>query len=525
MNDSITRTRIRWWPAITLLVLCGIAVAITFEWPFFHLQRRNIFFVGIGLSTLLFLLLWWILASRTPWRLRLTVFAIALAVIGSLTAAFRLRGVTGDFVPIIEPRWSSHTPPPPPRADSISASDQSDRPDFPQYLGPNHNAILDQNPVLAEDWQKSPPQIVWRQPIGIAWSGFAVAGNRAVTMEQRGDNEVVSCFDVLTGRELWEHADPEHFTSSFGGEGPRSTPAIADGRVFTFGATGVINCLALDSGKVIWKRDLQTDAPKGRPEWGYAGSPFVLDGNVLISAGQSHERSLFAYRVTDGDVAWHAGSQPGNYSSPAFMTLAGVPQVVMFNMVNITSHDPKTGAVLWEYPWGIRQPQIAQPVPVGPESVVFSSGYGVGAEMLEIKRDGEGKLSAQRVWKTPNLKAKISSFVHRDGYLYGLDDGILTCLDVRDGSRKWKAGRYGHGQLLLVGSLMLITAEGGEIILLKPTVEAANELARFRIFDAKTWNPPALSGDLLLMRTDQEAACVRLPLETGASAVPTQESR
>jgi outer membrane protein assembly factor BamB len=390
--------------------------------------------------------------------------------------------------------------------------EKSGRPDFPQYLGPHRNCVIDDGTVLARDGTREPPQVLWRQPIGTGWSGFAIVGNRAVTLEQREENETVTCLDVLTGRQLWEHAEPVRFRSSISSDGPRTTPTIVDGRVFTLGATGILNCLALDSGKLLWQRKLSEDAPGPVPEWGYAGSPLVLGEKVIVSAGRPDGKSLLAYRVADGAVLWSSGSQPINYSSPAFLTLAGVPQVIMFNTVAITAHDPETGAVLWEYPWGIRQPHVAQPVPVGPDRVVFSSGYGVGAELLEIKRDAAGKLSPQRVWKAPTLRAMMSSFIHRDGYLYGLDDGMLTCVELRDGTRKWKEGRYGHGQILLVGGLLLMTAESGEIVLLAPTPEAPNELGRFRVFNSKTWNPPALSGDLLLVRTDQEAACLRLPL-------------
>lgn len=512
MNETPTRTGIRWWPAVAIVALVTGAIAIALRWPTLQFQLRNIAILAIGLIGVLLLVVWWLAFSRAPSRLRLAMFALFLVTVGSLSAAYRVRGVTGDFIPIFEPRWQREAALATPAPTSDAALDRSGRPDFPQYLGPHRNAVIDSGYVLARDWSGTPPQLLWRQPIGEAWSGFAIVGNRGVTLEQRGEDEVVVCLDVLSGKRLWEHADAAHFDSSIGGAGPRSTPTVIDGRVLTFGATGIVNCLDLATGKQIWQRNLAEDAPKGRPEWGYAGSPMVLDGNVIISAGQSHDKSLFAYNFADGKLVWRDGSQPAEYSSPCLLTLAGVPQIVMFNMLNITSHDPATGRVLWEYPWGIRQPVIAQPVPVGPDRVVFSSGYGVGAELLEIKKAADGALTPQRVWKTLNLKAKISSFIHRDGYLYGLDDGILTCIDVRDGSRKWKAGRYGHGQLLLVGELLLVTAESGEIFLLAPTPDAPNELTHFRVFNGKTWNPPALSGDLLLMRTDLEAACLRLPI-------------
>jgi outer membrane protein assembly factor BamB len=149
-------------------------------------------------------------------------------------------------------------------------------------------------------------------------------------------------------------------------------------------------------------------------------------------------------------------------------------------------------------------------VVVSSNRVLFSSGYGVGAELLEVVRTDSGKFTAKLVWKSIRMKAKFAHLFARDGFLYGLDDGILACVDLADGSQRWKEGRYGHGQGLLVGELYLLLAESGELVLLRPTPDAPNELARLRAFDSKTWNPPALSGDLLFVRNDQEAACLRL---------------
>jgi outer membrane protein assembly factor BamB len=185
----------------------------------------------------------------------------------------------------------------------------------------------------------------------------------------------------------------------------------------------------------------------------------------------------------------------------------------MFNTGAITAHDPATGAVLWEYPWGKGMPHVARPIPFGANRVLFSSGYGIGSALFEIAPGPDGKLAATEVWKTIRFQAKFSNPVERGGFVYGVSDGIFACLDLKDGAVRWKDGRYGHGQGLLVGEHYLqMTEIPGELVLLRPTPEGANELARFRVFDEKTWNPLALSGDLLVVRNDREAACIRLPL-------------
>jgi outer membrane protein assembly factor BamB len=368
---------------------------------------------------------------------------------------------------------------------------------------------------LDPDWQVHPPRVVWRQPVGAAWSGWAVVGGRALTQEQRGEEECSTCYETLTGRLLWCHREPAHYHTTLGGEGPRCTPTVVSNRVFTLGATGRLNCLDLATGRRVWFRDIAADARSKMPGWGFAGSALVFDGLVVVSAGGARDRSLLAYRADTGDLAWTGGSDSAGYGSPQLVTLAGRRQILAFNSHRISAHDPASGAVLWEYPWGIGQPHVTAPVVVGADRILFSSGYGVGAELLEIRPDDAGHLNAVRVWKSTKMKSKFATLVQRDGFLFGLDDGVLACLDLRDGSQAWRGNRYGHGQGLLVGDLLLQMAEDGELVLLRPTPAAPNELHRFRVFNGKTWNPIALAGDILLVRTDQEAACLRVALRMG----------
>ena len=491
-----------------------IAVAVIWSRTDLHFQSRNLRSIVAVLSGGIGLWLWWLIGSRAPWRWRLAVCGGAVLVIGLLAATFRIRGVSGDLLPILEPRWASSTrntvsPPEPGRP--IPASVREDRPDFPQFLGLTRNCVVE-GATLDPDWTTRPPVVLWRQPIGAAWSGFAVVGNRAITQEQRGEEERVTCYDVATGRELWEHADATRYATTIAGVGPRTTPTVVSNRVFTLGATGFLNCLELEDGKGVWQRQITADANSSVPEWGLAGSPLWWDGTIIVSAGGRDEHSLLAYDAATGKPVWHAGSGRVGYSAPFVAELGGLTQVLIFNGREIAAHAPADGKVLWEYPWGTGQPHVAVPVPVGPSRVVFSSGYGVGAELLEVQADGQGGWQVEQVWKSRALKAKFANFIAKDGFLYGLDDGILACVDLADGRRVWKEGRYGHGQMLRVGEHVLLTAERGDLVLLAPTPEGANELHRFAVFADKTWNPPALCGDLLLLRNDQEAACLRLPL-------------
>lgn len=622
---------IRWWPAI-LIVLAATVRIVWFRSKNIPFQAKNLQTLGTVLVAFALLFLWWLTFSRTRWRLRLGVAGIALTLLGLTAATFRIRGVSGDLLPILESRWARKIAvPAAASAPTVSTNfaTASVRPDFPQFLGPNRTAILD-GPALDPDWAAHPPQILWRQPIGPAWSGFVIVGRRALTQEQNGEKERVTCYDLHTGKLLWAHGDTNHYNTVIAGEGPRCTPTVVSNRVFTLGATGILNCLDLATGKSLWTHSITNDAQSRMPEWGFSGSPLVVDELVAVSAGgddklllteaditdfiglvrkletqtpttlssniwtkiplenrvidnstNSIERrksalikvlndilqgasiydealfsgtklppqtqaliehkpkgselirlnrfllaeahpseiakprlnSVLAYDVQSGALVWTAGIAPVNHGSPFLATLADVRQILAFNSKRITAHEAATGRVLWEYPWGVGQPHVAVPVVTSSNRVLFSSGYGVGSELLEITASTNGTQSATRVWQSKKMKAKFANLVQRDGFVYGLDDGMFACIDLKDGSQRWKEGRYGHGQGLLVRDVFLLMAENGELVLLRPTPEAPNELHRFRVFNSKTWNPIALAGDLLLVRNDQEAACLKLPLK------------
>ena len=505
--------RLRWWPGILIFLVALVAfgwVRAQADWPF---QKRNLESARVIVIATGLLLAWWIFFSRARWRLRLGVLALFVALVAAVPALFRIRGVSGDLLPILEPRWAKHelssaSPTNKPVALPASANNLNS---FPQFYGPNRDGVLT-GLKLETNWTSHPPGLLWKQKIGAAWSGFAAVGEIAVTQEQRGEDECVVAYDLKTGRQLWLHADHTRYNTVIAGDGPRATPTILSNRVFTTGANGRLNCLDLASGKVIWTRDVLTENKGKVPSWGIAGSPLILDDLVLAHGGDNTGHTLFAYRWSDGQPAWTAGTASPSYASPILATLGGVRQVVGFNNRVMAGYDAATGAQLWEKQWGIGYPGCSTPVVVGTNQIFFSAGYGVGGELLELAAESANKMSVKQLWKSTRMKAKFSHVYLRENFLYGLDDGIFACVDVKDGTQKWKEGRYGHGQGLLVGEHYLLMAESGELVLLRPTPEAPNEIARFPVFSGKTWNPPALAGEYLLVRNDLEAACLRLKL-------------
>lgn len=502
--------RLRWWPALAVLALFfGFLV---FTWAFKDLNRQNNVMETMAASALalVLLLVWFLVASRAPWQWRLGALA-AVGVSAVVASQFlTITGVSGDLVPIIG--WKGA---PEARAAevAIQASGplaESPREDYPQFLGPQRNASVS-GVRLARDWQASPPRQIWRREVGAAWSGFSIQGDWAVTQEQHEDQEQVVAYDLATGEVRWRHADAVRYETTIGGVGPRATPTIEGDRVYTLGATGILNALDLETGKKLWAVDILAQHGAANREWGKSCSPLVVDDLVVVSAGGVADASLVAYDRETGRLAWSAGNDTSSYSSPVLATLAGREQILIRNQNSITAHDPETGTVLWSAEWPGGQPNVAVPLVLEGDRVLLSSGYGIGSKLYRIE-ERNGALEATVLWTSPRLKAKFTNVVEHDGAVYGLDDGVMVCLDPETGERCWKKGRYGHGQMILSGDLLVVSTEKGEVVLIAPNPEKLDELATLEVFEGKTWNPAALAGSLLLLRTDREAALYELPV-------------
>ena len=473
-------------------------------------QYRVMLSIAVGVIGALLLLLWFLLFSRARWKTRIIVLAIVLLAVFGASRLLTIRGVTGDLRPIIS--WQGLGRP---GTDEVSRSEEHQTTraafgNYPQFLGPNRNATV-AGAGLGRDWKNSSPAEVWRRGVGEGWSGFAVSGDLAVTQEQQGSEEQVVAYDLWSGEGRWRYGYQARFETTIGGIGPRATPTISGGRVFTLGATGVLTALDFGTGEALWSHDIISEHGGSIPEWGMSGSPLVVDGRVVVSAGGKDERSLVAYDVVSGDWVWGGGKDGSSYSSPLEATLAGHRQIIILNRASVAGHDPETGAVLWSHPWPGEQPNVAMPVVLPGNRLLISSGYGIGSKVLAIEATEDGSLGATLVWESPRLKAKFTNVVLHQGNVFGLDDGVLVCLDPETGERCWKKGRYGHGQVLLADDLLLLSSEKGEVFLLEPTTEEVKKLGSFEAFRRKTWNVPALVGRYLLMRNDREAAMYELP--------------
>ncbi len=497
-------------------VLVAVALAIVRFWPELERNIQGWIYVSIVQIGLALVLFWFAFLSRIRWSIRLPVLiAIALAAFGISKSVRKVGTISSIGFPKLAWKWTQPQRPAlaPEAGAKIAPAPAADIPDVPQFFGPNRDGIIT-GARLARDWNAAPPKELWRQPIGAGWSAFAVVGGRAFTQEQRGENEAVTCYDVLTGKLIWTHTNAAHFAEWKSGEGPRATPAVFRGHVFAYGATGILDCLDAATGQRVWTRDVLKENNLENLEWGVSASPLVFDEMVVVSGGNKHEPTLLAFVRSTGEPLWRSGSDRPGYSSPVLATFAGRRVIVSFNSASLTAHDPLTTEVVLNFPWSeARVPKAAQPVVLPGDRVFLSAGYGTGCVLLQIAAGEKGALTATPVWKNLRMKNQFNSIAVRDGYFYGLDDGGLACVSVETGERKWKGGHYGSGQTLLVDDLVLIQSESGPVALAEAKPDGFRELGTLPALSGKTWNHPTLAGRYLLLRNDVEAVCYELPVQ------------
>jgi outer membrane protein assembly factor BamB len=397
-------------------------------------------------------------------------------------------------------------------ADAVNMSHAGDvkagRNYWTDFRGPNRDGRYEEKPIQTK-WPEKGLQQMWRQPIGIGYASFVVADGRAYTIEQRRNQEVAAAYDVATGRELWTQAWTAEFKDDTG-DGPRATPTWSDGKVYAVGATGELRCLDASSGKVLWGKNILSDNGAQNIPWGVAASPLIVDDKVIMMAGGSGNKSIVAYNKMTGAPVWKVLGDESSYTSPMLVTLAGRRQILAVTASRAVGLAPEDGSLIWETEWrnsaGIN---VSQPLIVDKNRFFISAGYGKGAALVELS--GSGKtLSARKVWENGMMKNKFNSSVLHNGYVYGLDEGILTCVDVNTGERKWKGGRYGYGQVLLASGHLVITTENGELALVRAAPEQYSELSRFSALTGRTWNVPAISDGRLLVRNATEMASFNL---------------
>ena len=530
-------SRAHWGERIGGLVLLGGTLAATTQ--LVHESMGPLWLLGYAVPTLfLAFVAWAVLTRDLPDSTRRTAMVGTVLFACGVWLLVRSNGMDGDHNGDFAWRW---TETPEQRALASSAGEGSaartesavlaaaleswvPRPaerEWPGFRGPARDGKIS-GVHLETDWVTSPPVELWRRPVGPGWSSFAVRGDRIFTQEQRGDDEVVACYRGSTGEPIWTHHDKARFFEANAGAGPRSTPTLHRGRVLAFGATGILNALDVDSGRGLWSRNVAEDLGVKLPDWGFTSSPLVVDDLVVVAAGSA----LAAYDVGTGDLRWSGESSGVSYSSPQRWVIEGIEQVVLPSAVGLTSVAAGDGKHLWRHEWSGFP--IVQPAQMPGGDVLLAAHQSSGIRRLAIARDGEAWTVEDR-WTSERLKPYFNDFVVHEGHAYGFDSRILACIDLEDGERRWKGGRYGSGQLVLLSDqdLLLVLSEKGEIALVEATPDGFEERARVPAIGGKTWNHPVIAHGNLYVRNAEEAASFALapaPVTAPSEPEPTAGS-
>lgn len=383
-------------------------------------------------------------------------------------------------------------------------------PEWPGFRGPDRDGR--QKGKYASDWSASPPTEIWRIPVGPGWASFAVQGNRLFTQEQRGPDEFVVCYTADTGREVWTSKAGGRFDDPMGGPGPRATPELHSGKLYSLTAGGVLVCVDAADGSLLWKADIVKIADRKPPTWGFSSSPLVTDSVVVVHAGGAGDKGTLAFDIENGNLKWSAPAGDHSYSSAQLSNILGEESILMATNKGMRFLDPATGKVKYFHDSNYRGYRTLQPQRLDSESVLLQASGGPGTFRLQLSKAGD-KITGKELWQTTWLKSDFNGCVIHKGFLYGFNGSVLVCIDIATGERKWRGGRYGKGQMLLLeeSDLLLVISEQGKAALVRASTEGYEELSSIQVFEGKAWSHPVVVNDRLYLRNAQEAVCYQLP--------------
>lgn len=515
-------SRARWWERllgiVCIVVLLVALIALShpsFLGPLAMVMTIPMTIAGFALGAIAF---GWTLNKRRLW------YALAVAALfGSVSLFLKTDGVWGTFKFSLYGRWSktsedrmlakrSQAEPPKSETMDDAATQAFLTPEWPSLRGPNFDGVQ-RGLRFSDDWTAHPPQEKWRIAVGPAWSSFAVAGPFLMTQEQRGESEYVVCYRADSGQEVWAHAEQGRFFDSLGGLGPRATPRIHDGHVYSLGAGGQLVKHDPKSGDAVWKVNLGDVAKIKPPMWGFSSSPFVHNGLVIVHAGNENakEGRIFALRAENGEVAWSARAGKMSYASVQTLEILGTNYLALLSELGLHLYEPDSGKVVLDYSFAHSGYRALQPQVVGGNKVLIPTGLGTGTRLVQASRKGN-ELELEEEWTSLEMKPDFNDILVHDGFIYGFDNNIFACIRLENGKRKWKGGRYDKGQAILLADsgLIIVVSEPGELVLLRATPDKLQELAKIPAMKGKTWNHPVVIGNRLYIRNAEEAVCYEL---------------
>lgn len=376
-------------------------------------------------------------------------------------------------------------------------------PDWYQWRGPNRDGHSAETGLLKE-WPAGGPRLLWKATgAGIAYSSFSSSNGRLFTLGARGDTEYVIAFDAATGKKLWEVPNGRRFRNEMG-DGPRSTPTIDGDRVYAFGGSGDLTALEPATGKRIWSINVVDKFGGSTPYWGYSESPLVYGDRIILNAG-GRRASVVAINKVDGSTLWQNHNDDAAYSSPVLLRTGSLAQIVFFTGIRALAVDPRDGRLLWSYnKVSNNTANIATPVVRGTK-VFFSSDYGTGAALLDVKAAGN-IASATEVYFTREMRNHHASSVLVGDHIYGFNSSILTALKFDTGEMTWRHRSVGKGSLIYADERLYLYGEDGTVGLAEATPAGYRERGRFSIAPSTSnpsWSHPIITNGKLIVR-DQD---------------------
>jgi outer membrane protein assembly factor BamB len=513
-------SRIRAWvslPVLLAIVLMGV-LAFRISAP-----RTEIacLMYGVPFAIVLTFVGLCVSQSSAPNRQLLTICGLSALGWAGLSL-IRLDGVDGSYVPAVTFRWIPTTEERLVNSQSVGLKGQTDRSrteewvidseEWPGFRGRDRNARVVES-LPEQDWESRPPKELWRRAIGPGWSSLSLISGRLFTQEQRGDDEAVSCYDASTGEPVWVHTEPSRFEEVVSGAGPRATPTYAAGRIFAYGAKGLLVALEASTGKLIWKRDLLTETKAEVPIWGFSSSPAVFDETVVVYAGGSNENGLVGLDYSTGQTRWGLASRGMNFASAQPISIGGESMLLFVEANQARGIDPLSGEVLWQYPMANSgNPSIVQPQQISDDTIVIPLSDERGLAAIRLEKQSDGTWVSCEIWNSRNLKPSFNDFVYQNGVIFGFDKEIFAAIDAGTGQRLWKRGRYGFGQVISLESSrqLVVTTERGDAVLVDARREGLVERGRVKCFSGKTWNHPIIVDGKLYARNSEEFVCLLL---------------
>ncbi len=386
---------------------------------------------------------------------------------------------------------------------------------WPQWRGPHRDGIV-RMVGLSTDWPKKDLPLLWEKPIGLGYSSFAVKDGRCYSLFREGDKEVVACWHVENGAEVWRY--PYDCRANVDYPGPRSTPTLDGDRVYTVGSDGTLLCLDAATGSPRWQKELLHAFHATAPKWGVAFSPLIDGDLVFTSPGGPKGNSLAAFNKITGELVWKCLDDPPGYSSPVAVTIAGTRQILFFMGRSLVAVRAKDGELCWRYPWQTSYDvNAATPLPfrtrLGEKInhyVFISSGYARGCALLKVVAVGD-RFEAKTVFTGKQMNCHFASPVRRGEYLFGIDDSRLSCLDLRTGKVKWKQSGIQKGSLLRLNDNLLVLGEEGLLLLLDAAPEKHSPKLQARPFHGgRCWTMPVVAEGKLFLRDEQHMKCFGL---------------